>query len=88
MFIWSKEQNCKYLKRKKIKGKEISCRCKLVVSVLDTTLLCAIYGAIVENTLFEDDDAANIFCTFNPTQVFLHLKKKLLLSCYGARAIC
>ena len=55
---------------------------------MGTTLLCAIYGAIVENTLFEDGDAANIFCAFNPTQVFLHLKKKLLLSCYGARAIC
>jgi len=45
---------------------------------LGTTLLCAIYGAIVENTLFEDGDAANIFCAFNPTQVFLHLKK----NCY------
>jgi len=42
---------------------------------------CAIYGAIIENTLFEDGDAANIFRAFNPTQVFLHLKKKLLLSC-------
>jgi hypothetical protein len=46
---------------------------------LGTTLLCAIYGAIVENTLFEDGDAANIFCAFNPTQVFLHLKKKIVI---------
>jgi hypothetical protein len=51
---------------------------------LGTTLLCAIYGAIVENTLFEDGDAANIFCAFNPTQAFLYLEKKLLLTSYEA----
>jgi hypothetical protein len=38
-------------------------------------LLCAIHGVIVENILFEDGDGANIFCAFNPTQTFLHLKK-------------
>jgi len=42
---------------------------------LDVALLCAIYGATVENILFEDDDDANTFHVFNPTQVFLHLKK-------------
>ncbi|KAM3682382.1 hypothetical protein ACB098_12G069700, partial [Castanea mollissima] len=40
-----------------------------VVGVLGVALLCAIHGAIVENTLFEDDDGANTFRDFNPTQV-------------------
>jgi len=31
-------------------------------------LLCAIHGATVENTLFEDGDASNTFRAFNPTQ--------------------
>ena len=31
-------------------------------------LLCAIHGATVENTLFEDGDGANIFRAFYPTQ--------------------
>jgi photosystem II P680 reaction center D2 protein len=31
-------------------------------------LLCAIHGATVENTLFEDGDGANTFRAFNPTQ--------------------
>jgi hypothetical protein len=53
---------------------------------LDATLLCAIHGATVENTLFEDDDGANTFRTFNPTQAFLHLEKKLLLTQYRAQA--
>jgi hypothetical protein len=44
---------------------------------LDATLLCAIHGATVENTLFED--GANTFRAFNPTQVFLHLKKKIII---------
>ncbi|KAI7738466.1 hypothetical protein M8C21_031595 [Ambrosia artemisiifolia] len=39
-----------------------------VAGVLGTALLCAIHGAAVENTLFEDGDGANTFCAFNPTQ--------------------
>ena len=38
-----------------------------VVGVLGVALLCAIHGATVENTLFEDGDA-NTFRAFNPTQ--------------------
>jgi len=53
---------------------------------LGATLLCAIHGATVENTLFEDGDCANTFRAFNPTQTFLHLKKKLLLTQYRAHA--
>ncbi|KAM7468139.1 hypothetical protein LguiB_015701 [Lonicera macranthoides] len=34
-----------------------------VVGVLGTALLCAIHGATVENTLFEDGDGANTFLT-------------------------
>jgi len=37
---------------------------------LGATLLCVIHGATVENTLFEDDDGANTFHAFNPTQAF------------------
>uniref|UniRef100_F6I5Q8 Photosystem II D2 protein n=1 Tax=Vitis vinifera TaxID=29760 RepID=F6I5Q8_VITVI len=40
-----------------------------VVGVLGVALLCVIYGGTVENTLFEDDDGANTFRAFNPTQV-------------------
>jgi hypothetical protein len=32
------------------------------------TLICAIHGATVENTLFEDGDSSNTFRAFNPTQ--------------------
>jgi photosystem II P680 reaction center D2 protein len=39
-----------------------------VARVLGTTLLCAIHGATVENTLFEDGDVANMFRAFNLTQ--------------------
>jgi photosystem II P680 reaction center D2 protein len=39
-----------------------------VVGVLGAALLCAIHGATVENTLFEDGDGANTFRAFNPTQ--------------------
>eukprot|EP01018_Ginkgo_biloba_P040778 Gb_06825 [translate_table: standard] len=39
-----------------------------VAGVLGATLLCAIHGATVENTLFEDGDGANTFHAFNPTQ--------------------
>jgi hypothetical protein len=51
-------------------------------------LLCLalFYGATVENTVFEDGDGANTVHAFNPTQVFLHLKKKLLLTRCRARA--
>jgi len=36
--------------------------------VLGAALLCAIYGAIIENTLFKDGDDANTFRAFNLTQ--------------------
>ena len=75
-----REKNWKFLKRKKIKGK------KLVASVLGAALLCSFYGATVKNTLFEDDNDANTFRPFNPTQIFLHLKKYLLLARCEARA--
>jgi photosystem II P680 reaction center D2 protein len=42
---------------------------------LGAALLCIIHDANVENTLFEDGDGVNTFCTFNPTQAFLYLKK-------------
>jgi len=55
---------------------------KLKRNKSDTVLLCIIYGTIIENVLsyvlFEDGDV-NIFCIFNSTQVFLYLKKQLLL---------
>jgi hypothetical protein len=35
--------------------------------------ICAIHGATVENTLFEDGDAANTFRAFTP-----HNQKKLI----------
>jgi hypothetical protein len=68
------------LNEKKLKGK------KLVVGVLGAALLCAIHVAPLENTLFEDDGAANTFRVFNPTQAFLHLKKNLLMTRCGVRA--
>ena len=37
-------------------------------AILGGALLCAIHGATVENTLFEDGDAANTFRAFTPTQ--------------------
>eukprot|EP00974_Lingulodinium_polyedra_P037605 3607107-Lingulodinium_polyedra.AAC.1 len=39
-----------------------------VAGVLGGALLSAIHGATVENTLFEDGDAANTFRAFTPTQ--------------------
>ncbi|EEF45092.1 conserved hypothetical protein [Ricinus communis] len=39
-----------------------------VAGVLGATLPCAIHGATIENTLFEDGDGANTFRAFNPTQ--------------------
>ncbi|CAK9882222.1 unnamed protein product [Sphagnum jensenii] len=39
-----------------------------VARVLAAILLCAIHGAIVENTLFEDGDGTNTFHVFNSTQ--------------------
>ncbi|KAK8491530.1 hypothetical protein V6N12_057959 [Hibiscus sabdariffa] len=39
-----------------------------VAGVLGAALLCAIHGATVEKTLFEDGDGANTFRAFNPTQ--------------------
>jgi photosystem II P680 reaction center D2 protein len=38
---------------------------------LDVALLYVINGATIENTLFEDDDGANRFRAFNPTQALL-----------------
>jgi hypothetical protein len=52
---------------------------------LSAALLCIIHGATVENTLFEDSDDVNTFHTFNSTQAFLHLKKKMLLTRCGVR---
>jgi photosystem II P680 reaction center D2 protein len=39
-----------------------------VAGVLGGALLCAIHGATVENTLFEDGDGANTFKAFDPAQ--------------------
>ncbi|EAM47668.1 Photosynthetic reaction centre protein, partial [Crocosphaera watsonii WH 8501] len=39
-----------------------------VAGVLGGALLCAIHGATVENTLFEDGEQANTFRAFEPTQ--------------------
>ena len=39
-----------------------------LAGILEGALLCAIHGATVENTLFEDGDAANTFRAFTPTQ--------------------
>jgi hypothetical protein len=49
---------------------------KLILGILSDIMLCVIHDAIVENTLFEDGDDVNTLCAFNPTQAFLHLKKK------------
>jgi hypothetical protein len=57
---------------------------KLVSDIWGAALLCAIHGASIENTLFEDGGSANTFCVFNPTRTFLHLKKILFLTrCRG-----
>jgi hypothetical protein len=53
---------------------------------LNAALLCIIYGAMVENTLFEDDDGVNTFRTFNSTRAFLNLKEKVLLTHCGVQA--
>jgi photosystem II P680 reaction center D2 protein len=39
-----------------------------VAGILGGALLCAIHGATVENTLFEDCDAYNTFRAFKKTQ--------------------
>ena len=39
-----------------------------VAGILGGALLCAIHGATVENTLYEDGDGANTFKAFEPTQ--------------------
>ena len=80
----------KKLKRKKykigniLKGKNLKEK-KLIVCLLGAALLYANHGVTVQNTFFEDCDDANTFRAFNPTQAFLHLKKILLLTCYGAQ---
>jgi hypothetical protein len=43
---------------------------------LGTALLYLFHGAIVENTLFDDGDSANIFCAFNPTQNIFTFENK------------
>ncbi len=40
-------------------------------------LLCAIHGATVENTLFEDGDAANTFRAFTPLKPMVKNERKL-----------
>ena len=49
-----KNKNKKILNEKKLKGM------KLIIGVLGAALLCIIYSATVKNTLFEDNDGANI----------------------------
>jgi hypothetical protein len=44
-----------------------------VAGVLGAALLCAIHGATVENTLFEDGDGANTF------RALTQLKRKKLI---------
>ena len=39
-----------------------------VAGILGGALLCAIHGATVENTLYEDGDASTTFRAFTPTQ--------------------
>jgi photosystem II P680 reaction center D2 protein len=39
-----------------------------VAGILGGALLCAIHGATVENTLYQDGDKANTFKAFEPTQ--------------------
>jgi len=70
------------LKWKKLKWK------KLVVGVLGSVLLSAIYDATIKNILFEDGDGANTFCVFNPTQTFLYLKKNYYWSAEERGPIC
>ncbi|TYH25128.1 hypothetical protein ES288_A03G144500v1 [Gossypium darwinii] len=59
---WDKTRNQKTVNNWK-RGRQ-----KGVAGVLGAALLCAIHGATVENTLFEDGDGANTFRAFNPTQ--------------------
>ena len=47
---------------------------------MGAALLCVINGFTVENTLFEDSDGANTLYAFNPTQIFLNLKKKSVIN--------
>jgi photosystem II P680 reaction center D2 protein len=53
-----------------------------VAGVLGAALLCAIHGATVENTLFEDGDGANTFRAFNSSgrNLFNGYCKPLLVS--------
>ena len=46
---------------------------------LVVALLCDIHGATIEYALFKDGKGVNTFRTFNPTQAFLHLKKKIVI---------
>ena len=51
-----------------------------VAGVLGAALLCAIHGATVENTLFEDGDGANTFRAFNPPKRLIQWS---LLTAFG-----
>lgn len=44
------------------------CACTFRLENFCFTVICAIHGATVENTLFEDGDSSNTFRAFNPTQ--------------------
>jgi hypothetical protein len=46
---------------------------------LSAALLCPFHGATVKNILFEDGDSANTLRVFNPTQIFLHLRKTIVI---------
>ncbi|KAK9663523.1 hypothetical protein RND81_O272400 [Saponaria officinalis] len=56
-----------------------------VAGVLGAALLCAIHGATVENTLFEDGDGANTFRAFNPTQAEEELIQWSPLTVFGPK---
>jgi photosystem II P680 reaction center D2 protein len=47
---------------------------------LGAALLCAIHGATVENTLFEDGDDANTFRAFNPNSIIFTFEKNIIIN--------
>lgn len=58
-----------------------------VAGILGAALLCAIHGATVENTLFEDGDGANTFRAFNPTQAE-EVRVCMVLTMLGGANLC